>query len=189
MRVVFVLGRQDLLVGPDAETVIHERQARGGVRGETDLLRCATDVAGQRRFDLHERLAFRLRKSGGFEPHGIRVDLPAKELNRLRHGLRMRDQQKAGEMCEIGRERKEPAHRLPVDGAIRMPDRRRAAGGCGLGLSGIGRSTASRRTDGDAASQRTKKLTPVQRHGRSVRPPFPGRTSNVDLRASMSTRI
>jgi hypothetical protein len=84
---VIVLGRDDLLVAPDAQAVVRHRQRLRRVGRQAELLRLATDVFRERTLGRGERMAFGVIERGLFYPQRVGIDLLPVELDRVRHRL------------------------------------------------------------------------------------------------------
>jgi hypothetical protein len=126
--IVVMLGRDDLLIAPDPQAVIHHRQRGGRVGGQRDLGGTATGVVGQRPLDCDERTALAVGECRRLDPHRIAVELRAEMTDGLGDRLRMRHEQETGEVRPIGREREELAHRNPVHRVGRGPQRSEPVG-------------------------------------------------------------
>ena len=167
VRIVIVLGGEDLLIAADAEPLVRERQRAGRIGRQADLERLPPDVLGERALDRDERPALGVGQQRELDPDGVGVELPPEPLDRLRHGLRMGHEQEARQVDPVGRQRKQRAYGCPIHVAAG------AAEGPILPASRFGRDSfaieGAYRSRGRAGGQGEQHLSAGERHGRSPR--------------------
>ena len=165
VRVVIVLGGEDVLIGADAEAVIRHRQCAGRIRREADFLRHAADVVGERALHRDDRPALGIGERGALDPGGIGVNLLPEVFDCLGDRLRMRHEKEAGQMDPVGREREQRTHGVPVHVAIRLADRhRRDRRGAKAARRGIAATGGRPRQPGTNRSHRHEPLTATDGH-------------------------
>ncbi len=161
LRVVIVLGRQDLLIGSDPKAVVRHRECLGRVRRQAQLVRRSPDVPRDRALQHGERVAFRVVERGAFDPQRVRVDQLPIALDHLSDRLRLRDEQERREMDEVLRQGEERSHRPPVDVTVRQRDRfrvwRRRVRVAGSGVAATGNAP------GGTGHERSDQLSPIER--------------------------
>ena len=115
MHVVIVRSRKNLIAFAQRQSVVEKGETGRGVLGQRDVLRVATDVAGDGPAHLHRNI-FGTR----FKDRAINCDericiyFFSVLLDRLAHRPGVRRQKEQGEMHVIGSQFKLLAHRFPI---------------------------------------------------------------------------
>src|SRR6266478_7426427 len=115
MDIVIVGGRKYFIAFTKRQPVIDEREAGGCVLGQSDILRVAADVTGNRAACFQRHILFGTLEERGLHRYKwICVELPAILLDCFANGTGMRRQIEKAKVSVVRREIELSAHSSPI---------------------------------------------------------------------------